>query len=245
MLGLLNEIEEAGEEAVSLCLPPGLPRPQVEGMLEKALVPQVVIRDMVEYIARSGTGAFLFWGSSRKFLVLPPFPVTARYIAPGYNIEPLRSQLEENFSIALVLVRLGAYAIGVCQGEKLIASKTGTGLIHARHKKGGSSQRRFERRRENQIDFFLKRVCSHIREHLEPHAQSLDYLVYGGARTTLHSLREQCPFLQKFENRSLPPLLNIPQPRKSVLERAIGTIWSSSVTEWYDSDTPGIDSQTA
>lgn len=227
---------------MSLCLPPGLPPPQVEELLEKALMPQIVARDITGLVDRSRTGAVLFWGSSRRCLILPPFPVTEKYVTPGYDVAPLRSQLKGHFSIALVLVRLGAYAIGVCQGEKLIASKTGTGLVHGRHKKGGSSQRRFARHREKQIDVFLERVCGHARQQLEPHASSLDYLVYGGARDTIRLLQEQCPFLQQLQNRTLPPLLNIPGPRRSVLEAAVGTVWSSSVTEWHDNQALGIDS---
>jgi len=245
VLGFLDELEEANGNAVSLCITPGLPPQQLEELLEKALVPGTIAPDIARLVARSGTGAVLLWGSSRRLLILPPFPLTQKYIAPGYDIEPLRSQLTHHFGIALVLVRLGAFSIGVCQGEKLITSKTGTGLVHARHKKGGSSQRRFERRREKQKDVFLERVCGHIRQQLEPYARSLDYLVYGGAWTTIGSLQEHCPFLRQFDNRTLPPLLSIPRPRKPVLEAAIADIWSSNVTEWYEYETRSVDSPQA
>ncbi len=241
-LRLLDELETADGKAMSLFAPPSLPASEVEGLLEKAAVPQVVATDISELITGSQTGAVLFWGLPLRYLVLPPFPVTEKYVAPGYDVEPLRSQLTHPFSIALVLVRLGAYAIGVCQGEKLIASKTGTGLVHGRHKKGGSSQRRFARRREKQIDTFLERVSHHVQQQLEPHAAALDYLVYGGARASIRTLQEQCPFLHHLKNRTLPPLLNIPRPRRSVLEAAVGDIWSSSVTKWYDDQALDIDS---
>ena len=113
-------------------------------------------------------------------------------------------------------------------------SKTGTGLVHARHKKGGSSQARFARHREKQIEQFMARVCSHVRQHIEPYARSLEYMVYGGARTTIFSLHKQCPFLSQFEDRILRMLLDIPEPRQAVLEEAIGRIWSSDVIEWCE-----------
>jgi peptide subunit release factor 1 (eRF1) len=106
--------------------------------------------------------------------------------------------------------------------------------VHARHKKGGSSQARFARHREKQIEQFLDRVCSHMREHIEPHARSLDYLVYGGARTTILSLRKRCPLLNQFEDRTLRMLLDIPEPRQIVLEKAIDTIWATDVIEWCE-----------
>jgi peptide subunit release factor 1 (eRF1) len=168
------------------------------------------------------------------YLVLPPFPLSEEYITNGYDIGPLRSLLSHDFLIGLVLVRLGAYSVGICRGTELIGSKTGTGLVHARHKKGGSSQARFARHREKQIEQFLERVCGHVREHVEPHARSLDYLVYGGARTTILALRKRCLFLSQFDDRILRMLLDIPEPRQTVLEKAIGTIWATDVIEWCE-----------
>jgi len=124
----------------------------------------------------------------------------------------------------------------ICRGTKLIDSKTGTGLVHARHKKGGSSQARFARHREKQIESFLDRVCGHVREYVEPHARALDFLVYGGARTTILSLRKRCPFLGQFEDRILRMLLDIPEPRKAVLGKAVGTLWSTDIIEWCGED---------
>jgi peptide subunit release factor 1 (eRF1) len=167
-------------------------------------------------------------------LVLPPFPIAEEYMTNGYDIELLRSLLGHDFLIALVLVRLGAYSIGICRGTELIDSKTGTGLVHARHKKGGSSQARFARHREKQIEQFLIRVCGHAREHIEPHARSLDYLVYGGARTTILLLRKRCPFLNQFDERILRMLLDIPDPGRAVLEKAVGAVWSTDVIEWRE-----------
>ena len=238
MRHFLDELEANDDQAVSLFVPHGLTLTKVENLLEKVPATRAVAPDIAELAAGSPTGAILFWGSSRKSLILPPFPITEKCIAPGCGVEPLRSLLNQNLSIAFILVRLGAYAIGICQGEKLIDSKTGTGLVHGRHKKGGSSAQRFQRRRENQAYHFLERVCGHARERLEPYTPSLDYLVYGGARTTILSLQKQCPFLRQFDDRTLPPLLNIPKPRRTTLEQAISDIWSSSVTEWYENEAP-------
>ena len=53
-------------------------------------------------------------------------------------------------TVAVVLVRLGGYAVGVFEGEQLVASKVGSRFVKGRHKKGGSSANRFRRRREEQ-----------------------------------------------------------------------------------------------
>jgi len=234
MLGFLDELAVTEGKAISVYLPQGTPQTRVENLQGRLLAATAIPPGVTEVIAGSAMGAAVFWSPAQMYLVLPPFPIAEEYITNGYDVGPLCSLLSQDFLIALVLVRLGAYSIGICRGTKLVDSKTGTGLVHARHKKGGSSQARFARHREKQIQQFLNRVCAHVREYIEPHAQSLDYLVYGGARTTILSLRKQCPFLSQFEDRVLRTLLDIPEPRQAVLEKAIGTVWSTDVIEWWE-----------
>jgi hypothetical protein len=233
-LDFLDELASTEGKAISLYLPQGTPQAKVENLLGKVFAATVIPPGVAEATAGSGMGAAFFWSPPQTHLVLPPFPITEEYITDGYDVGPLHSLLSQDFLIALVLVRLGAYSIGICRGTELIDSKTGTGLVHARHKKGGSSQARFARHREKQIEQFLDRVSGHVQEHIEPHARSLDYLVYGGARTTILSLRKQCPFLSQFEDRILRMLLDIPEPRKAVLEKAVGTVWSTDIIEWCE-----------
>ena len=236
MIAFLDELEADTNTAKSLYIPPGLSLSEVDNLVKKAIDPQAIPADLPELAANSATGAVIFWGPPQKCLILPPFPFTEEYFTHGYDVEPLRSLLKHDFKIALFLVRLGAYAIGLYHGESLVDSKVGTGLVHGRHKKGGSSQQRFQRHREKQIESFLDRVCSHIQERIVQQARTLDYVVYGGAWTTILSLQKQCPFLQQFDNRTLAPLLDIPEPRKGVLETSIGRVWSSSLAEWYDDE---------
>jgi len=234
MLSFLDELASTKGKAISLYLPQGTLQDKDENLLGRVFATTAIPPGVAEVIAGSGMGAALFWSPLQTYLVLPPFPIVEEYITDGYDVGPLHSPLSHDFLIALVLVRLGAYSIGICRGTKLIDSKTGTGLVHARHKKGGSSQARFARHREKQIEEFLDRVCGHVREHIEPHARSLDYLIYGGARTTILSLRKRCPLMIQFEDRILRMLLDIPEPRQAVLEKAIGTIWSTDVIEWCE-----------
>jgi peptide subunit release factor 1 (eRF1) len=235
-LTLLDELTRREGNAISVYIPQGTPRPRAENLLQKVFSAISMPPEVLEYVCGSEMGAALFRSPPRTYLVLPPFPLTDEYITDGYDIAPLRSPLGRDFLIGLVLVRLGAYSIGICRGTELLDSKTGTGLVHARHHKGGSSQARFARHREKQIEQFLIRVCGHVREHIEPHAHSLDYLVYGGARTTILLLRKQCPFLGRFDDRILRTLLDIPDPRKSVLEKAVSTVWSTDVIEFHDDE---------
>lgn len=235
MLDFLDELAKTPcNEARSLYLPPRLPHAEIENSLKELPVQQDISPELTELASSSKTGAVLFWSPEVRYLVLPPFPITESTSFRGFSTEPLHSLLKRNYRIALVLVRLGAYAVGTCEGEKIVSSKVGTGLIHGRHKKGGSSAHRFERHRDKQIEYFLTRVCQHAREHLEPHEKALDYIVYGGAWTTIQLLQKQCSFLGRLDKHTLPPLLDIPEPRQAVLATAISRVWSSTVMEWRE-----------
>jgi hypothetical protein len=234
MLALLRELEAETGPAKSLYLPSALDAGEKEKLIQQAVESDAILSDVVDLASDSATGAVLFWGVARKLLVLPHFPIREKYMALGYDAEPVRSLLECDFRVALILVRMGAFAMGVCRGEELVLSKVGSGLVHARHKKGGSSQKRFQRRRENEVDQFIGRVCGHVTERLEPRAKEIDYVVYGGGWEAILLLRKECRFLHQFDGCLLPPLLDIPSPRKAVLEAAISRVWSSSVVEWHE-----------
>jgi hypothetical protein len=234
MLEFLGGLEKTDDSAtITVYLPSGLSADQIKdvlpGVADKAAFPE----GLAEMLARSRTGATLFWGNAQKYLILPTFPLREQALFKGFAIEPLVNLLKVDYTIGLVLVHLGAYAVGLCQGEELVTSKVGTGLVHGRHKKGGSSQMRFQRRREKQADEFLDRVCLHAREQFESRAKDIDYLVYGGPRQTVMQLQKDCPFLRLFQDRVLTTL-DVPDPRREILEKSIGRIWSSRVTEWRE-----------
>jgi len=238
MTAFLNRLEETPDSsAVSIYIIPGLALSEIEDLLVNTAAPALP-GELVQMIAGSRSGAALFWGNERKCLVLPPFPLRDKVIFSGYITEPLRLLLDNDFTIGLVLVHLGTYAVGVCQGERLISSKVGTGLIHGRHKKGGSSQQRFQRRRQKQVKEFLDRVCAHILEKLGPHAHDLNYIIYGGPRQTVLLLQKECPFLKSFEDRTLP-IIDVPSLRQKVLEAAVSRVWSSRIIEWPEEQADG------
>jgi hypothetical protein len=234
MLAYLDELKQAHEIATTLFLPTGISQQEADSYLRQIPAIASISADMSKNIITSQTGAVIFWGQNHRQLIVPPFPIQEKYLIAGYDIAPLRTLLTHDYRIGIVLVRLGNYATGICEGETLILHKAGTGLIHSRHRQGGSSAARFQRRRADQTHHFLERVGEHIREIFEPDAKKLDYFVYGGARTTIQQLQKQCDFLNQFNDRLLPPLLEIPDPRFNILEKAIPQIWSSRVIEWRE-----------
>jgi peptide subunit release factor 1 (eRF1) len=224
---LLNRLkQDTTSIPSSVYLPPGISKEEIRQIMFSS-IPDTIL----ELIAGSLTGAVVFTFGEKNTMVLPPFPLRENVLFSDYTTEPLKDLLSQDFIIGLVLVHLGTYAVGVCKGDVLVSSKVGTGLVHGRTRKGGSSSQRFQRRRENQAREFLERVCVHAREQLQPYEKTLDYLIYGGPHQTVLQLRKECPVLKIFEDRTLQTI-NVPALKQNVLEAAVTRIWSSRVIEW-------------
>ena len=155
---LLHRLETYNDEAITIFLPSGLSTESISVFFQKTQKTQSIPYDAIRLAAVSPTGSILFWGLTQKYLLSPPFPVKEQYIINGFETEPLLAVLSKDYTIGIVLVRLGHYSIGVCQGEKLILHDSGTGLVHGRQRQGGSSAARFQRRRQDQTHHFLERV---------------------------------------------------------------------------------------
>ena len=95
-------------------------------------------------------GAVTFETADETIVVRPPFGLSHEGSYDSIAVEPLLEELFRDRVVAAVLVRLGGFAVGVFEGERLVASKVGSRFVKGRHKKGGSSSGRFRRRREEQ-----------------------------------------------------------------------------------------------
>ena len=142
----------------------------------------------------------------------PPFPPLA-----GKGVEGLLAHVRRDRVVGVVLVRLGGCAAGVFSGRRLVESKVDSRFVKGRHKKGGSSQRRFERRREGQARLALEQAADTAARVLLPHRADLDAVVLGGDRTALREV------MADVRLRPLRPLLteevlDVPEPRLKVLE---------------------------
>jgi Actinobacteria/chloroflexi VLRF1 release factor len=142
----------------------------------------------------------------------PPFPPIG-----GAGLEGLLDHVRRDRVVGVLLVRLGGHASGVFSGRRLVDSKVDSRLVHGRHRKGGSSQRRFERRREGQARLALEQAADTAARILLPHRADLDAVVLGGDRRALAEV------LEDVRLRPLRPLvvegvLDVPDPRLDVLK---------------------------
>jgi peptide subunit release factor 1 (eRF1) len=146
----------------------------------------------------------------------PPLPRDALGEAPGLVIAPLLEHVARDRVVGVLLVRLGGYAAGVFSGERLVASKVGSRLVHGRNRKGGSSSGRFARRRDNQARDALGDAADVAARILLPHAEDLEHVVLGGDRRALATVLED-PRLRRLQRLSGERILDVPDPRLAVL----------------------------
>ncbi len=180
--------------------------------------------------AEDGSGLVLISGPALSLAVSPPFPVPAPgAIWPGPDFRPLHQLLTEPRTVAVVLLRLGAYAVGVIEDQELVASKTGTRYVHGRHRAGGQSQRRFERNREKWIRELFDQVCRTAHERFGPYQRRIDHLALGGDAQVLSRFMGRCEALSYLDDRWLPQRVPVHRPNMNALLEAREAIWSSRV----------------
>ena len=133
---------------------------------------------------------------------------------------PLAGELVEHAArdrrVGVLLVRLGGYAAGVFEGDRLVSSKVGSRQVHGRSAAGGQSQQRFARRREGQARVALGAAADNAVRILVPEAARLDAVVTGGDRSAVDDVltdRRLAPLRPLV----VPHLLDVPDPRLVVL----------------------------
>ncbi|WFE47410.1 acVLRF1 family peptidyl-tRNA hydrolase [Verrucosispora sp. WMMD1129] len=122
--------------------------------------------------------------------------------------------------LGLLLVRKGAVAVGIAEGERLPVHKVDTRYVQGRTAAGGWSQQRFARRRDNQTKAALADAVELAVRLLLPAVDRLDALVAGGDRRAVDTVladRRLAPLAALRADR----LLDVPEPRHAVLLAAV------------------------
>jgi len=189
----------------------------------------VSIKAVIQEAEKHGTGVAVFWQQDgNKYIVLPPFPIAENKMSIGEpDISLLYEALEPKYAIGVVLVAWGSYSIGIFRGDNLVESKTGTGYIHKEHKKGGSSQKRFARRTEEQKRDFLRKVSNRIEERFKNY--TLDCIFFGGNRLILKPLLKECKYLGLEAHKISGRVLDVRYADKESLNHSLEEITNSSV----------------
>lgn len=181
-------------------------------------------------VGSSNTGVAVFVTPERTVTIQPPFPLAVDVTAAGVESKPVLDVLDSEPVVGVVLLRLGRYAVAVLRGDRLLATKTDTRYVKNRHRKGGSSQRRFERSRERLVRELYDTTCRITRGIFEPYLQDIDHVMLGGERGTLNGFVKRCRLMQDLEPKTLSRLLSVDRPNQKALESIAYEVWKSRVT---------------
>lgn len=161
----------------------------------------------------------------------PPFGLEHEAEYDRVRVGPLLEELERDHVVAALLVRLGGYAVGVFDGERLVASKVGSRFVKNRHKKGGSSANRFRRRREEQARALADDAAETAARILLPHCDRVERVALGGDRAAVDAVIAVRADLGWLRERALPRFFTVPEPRQRVLEAFPYDLYAVEVTE--------------
>jgi peptide subunit release factor 1 (eRF1) len=175
-------------------------------------------------------GAARFETEEETLVVRPSFPLRHTGEYDVVRVGPLLEEIAEDHRVGAVLVRLGGYAVGVFEGERLAASKIGHRLVHGRHRAGGSSANRFRRRREEQARAALLEAGEVVARVLGPERGRLDAVAFGGDRNAIRRTLELVPEVEWLEPLALERFFTVPEPRRAVLERLPYDLYSVELT---------------
>jgi len=160
--------------------------------------------------------------------VRPPFGLAHARVYERVELGPLFEALAEDHLVAALLVRLGGYAVGVFEGERLVASKVGSRFVKGRHKKGGSSANRFRRRREEQERALLNAAAETAARVLEPYRERIEFVALGGDRTAAMRVAQELPWLA---DKTVPRFFTVADPRQRELERLPYDLYAAELSE--------------
>lgn len=187
-------------------------------------------------IQRSSTGAVVLWAPDEVHLVIPPFPVekTSRY--NGWDVEPLRDLLERQRKVAVLVLRLGGFAVGIYDGEALAQSKVGRRFVKGRHRKGGSSSGRFARRRQEQARALFDKACEVLGQQLDAYPGTLDHFLLAGERETLRAFEKRCARLEGLKGVRLGRTFDVAEPSLKALQALPRTLYQARVLTFGPDD---------
>ena len=200
-----------------------------ESVSQSALPHPAPVAAILYQAGASETGYALFLGDDHAIAVRPPFPLADDLDVAGPYVEPLLQMLDGRVTVGVVLLRLGRYAVAVLNGERLVATKTGSRHVKSRHRKGGSSQRRFERSRERLIRELFDKACEVSGNVFGPHLASIDYVLLGGERHTLGGFVKRCRLMQDLAPKTLNRRLVVDRPGQAALNGIAAEVWKSEV----------------
>ncbi len=163
------------------------------------------------------------------FALAPPFPITEYGDFPDFK--KLEELLKRQWTVAIILLRLGRYSFGIAKDEQLGVHKSGGRHVKNRQRKGGQSASRFVRNREKAIQQLFDAVAEVARSRIAEHEGRVDWLAFGGDRNVILQFMKRLTLPDGLTDRVAPWRVPVERPGIGELERAVTSAWSCRLWE--------------
>lgn len=194
-LSKLKSFHALSDDLLTAYLPPGTSLSSVlsEKVLERVEEETRTLLDRLD----SETGLVFFYDLHRMVCeaIVPPVPITSPAWQLGHNFEVslLEEILSKDYRLLVLVLHAGESFIGftpdaeIFDIEKFIRSS-----VKEKHSKGGFSQRRFERLREEDIAHHMDKVIEALDKVLEEN-RSIDFVFLSGDFQLIGEIRKRLP----------------------------------------------------
>ncbi len=191
----LASFRTPGEDLLTVYLPPGTSLADVlsERLLSYLGEEPRALLDRLD----PETGLVLFHDIHRMIseAVVPPVPITgsAWHLKNRFETIPLEEGLNASYRMLVLLLHAGESFVGFApdtlsfETDELIRSS-----VKEKHSKGGFSQRRFERLREEDIAHHLEKVMEAVNKILEENAP-IDCIIMSGDSQLIREVEKRLP----------------------------------------------------
>jgi hypothetical protein len=166
-----------------------------------------------------------------RMTVTPPFGLAHEGEYEQVVVAPLLEALGKDHTVAVLLVRLGGYAVGAFVGERLVASKVGSRFVKGRHRTGGSSANRFRRRREGQERELVEAAAADAARVFAPWRGKVERVALGGDRAATGRVLAARPDLAWLRPLVLERFFHVPEPRRRILDELPYQLYAAKVVE--------------
>jgi len=184
LLSQIGSVSSRNEDLVTVYL-----RPNESFTDLKEFESTIELDQDVKYMMQrieSPTGMALFYDIKKtgmvRMLMTPPFPICESKwkLDRVFDATQLQELLEQNQVICIVLAHAGETFIGISNREAVIDYKVVRSSVKEKHTKGGMSQRRFERLRDEDIKHHAEKARGVFEALVDEYKNELKMVVASG-----------------------------------------------------------------
>ncbi len=155
---------------------------------EDPAIPQPLKRAASAINSRRG-GIILHCPQLFSLLLIPPFPIKESHSHEGgkFSLNTIREMMEE--PVLVISAHAGDTFLGVCLSrDKFEAEELVQSSVMGKHSKGGWSQKRFERLREEDVKAHVDLVTEKLQAMLGRYKPLLHYAVLSGEESLVRQI---------------------------------------------------------